>query len=108
MSAPVIGISSYLDIAQSGLWYLQAVFLPWTYGEALVKAGAVTVVLPPQPALPEAIAAVVDGLDALVVVGGADLDAARYGAVPSPHNDEPKKLRDDWELALVTEAMARG
>ena len=108
MSAPVIGISSYLDIAQSGLWDLQAVFLPWTYGEALVKAGAVTVVLPPQPALPEAIAAVVDGLDALVVVGGADLDAARYGAVPSPHNDEPKKLRDDWELALVTEASLRG
>ena len=51
MSAPVVGISSYLDIAQSGLWDLQAVFLPWTYGEALVSAGAVAVVLPPQPAL---------------------------------------------------------
>ena len=108
MSAPVVGITSYLDRAQSGVWDLEAVFLPWRYGDAFVAAGAAVVILPPQPALPDAVAAVLDGLDALVLTGGADLDAAQYGAARHPDNDDPKPQRDAWELGLVAEAMRRG
>ncbi len=108
MTTAVVGITSYLDRAQSGVWDLEAVFLPWRYGESFVAAGAAVAILPPQPALPDAVAAVLDRLDALVVTGGADLDASRYGAEPHPHNDEPKSVRDEWELALVAGALERG
>ena len=107
MSTPVVGITSYLDQAQSGVWDLEAVFLPWRYGEGFVAAGAAVVILPPQPALPDAVAAVLDGIDALVLTGGADLDATRYGKAPHPNNDNPKPERDAWELGLVEEAMRR-
>jgi len=107
MSTPVVGITSYLDQAQSGVWDLEAVFLPWRYGQGFVDAGAAVVILPPQPALPDAVAAVLDGIDALVLTGGADLDPARYGEAPHPNNDEPKPQRDSWELALVAGAALR-
>src|SRR4051794_11964357 len=108
MNSPVVGITSYLDRAQSGVWDLEAVFLPWGYGESFVKAGAAVITLPPQRALPDAVSAVLDRLDALVVTGGADLDSSRYGMPPHPSNDEPKPLRDEWELALVSGALERG
>ncbi len=108
MATPVVGITSYLDPAQSGDWDLEAVFLPWTYGEAFVAAGAAVVVLPPQPGPPNAVGAVLNGIDALVVTGGADLDSSHYGEEPHAHNDRPRPVRDAWELALVAEALRQG
>jgi putative glutamine amidotransferase len=108
MTTPLIGITSYLDRASSGVWDLEAVFLPWEYGSAFERAGAAITVLPPQAATPESVATVADRLDGIVVTGGADLDAARYGAAPHPHNDDPHPARDAWELALTAEALARG
>jgi putative glutamine amidotransferase len=108
MSTPLIGITSYLDRASSGVWDLEAVFLPWTYGESFVAAGACVAILPPQPATPDAVAAVLDRIDALVVTGGADIDATHYGAEPHPEADEPRPARDEWELALVKGALERG
>lgn len=106
MTIPVVGITSNLDRAQSGVWDTKAVFLAWRYGEAFVSAGAAVVVLPPQPASPDAVAAVLQGVDALVITGGADLDPAQYGQHPHPDNDDPKPVRDEWELELVTGAMS--
>jgi len=108
MGTPVVGITSYLDRASSGVWDLEAVFLPWRYGSAFVDAGAAVTVLPPQTATPDAVAAVLDGLDALVVTGGADLEPAHYGASPHPNDDDPKPVRDAWELALTSAALERG
>lgn len=108
MSAPLIGITSYLDRASSGVWDLEAVFLPWEYGAAFLAAGAAVAVLPPQAATPHAVATVLDRLDGLVITGGADLDPAHYGAEPHPHNDDPRPARDEWELALVAGARERG
>jgi len=108
MAIPVVGITSYREQAQSGVWDVQAVFLPWNYPEAFIGAGAAVAILPPQPALPDAVAAVLDGLDGLVVTGGQDLDPAHYGAEPHPSNDEPRDMRDWWELALAAEALKRG
>jgi putative glutamine amidotransferase len=42
-----------------------------------------------------------------VVVGGADLDAARYGETPRDENDDAVPVRDSWELALVAAARER-
>ena len=108
MGTPVVGITSYLDRASSGVWDVEAVFLPWRYGSAFVDAGAAVSVLPPQTATPDAVAAVLDGIDALVVTGGADLEPATYGASPHPSDDDPKPMRDEWELALTLAALDRG
>jgi len=107
MTAPVIGITSTLDRAQSGVWDTTAVFLHWHYGEAIITAGGVVSVLPPQPAFPDAVAAVLDGVSGLVVTGGGDLDAALYGQGEHPDNDTPHPLRDEWELALALAAVER-
>ncbi|MGC4173954.1 gamma-glutamyl-gamma-aminobutyrate hydrolase family protein [Demequina sp.] len=108
MTAPVVGLTSYLDRAQSGVWDLEAVFLPWQYGSSFTNAGAAVAILPPQPATPDAVAAALDAIDGLVVTGGADLDPVHYGAEPHPENDEPRPVRDEWELALTRGALERG
>ena len=60
------------------------------------------------PPLPDGAAEAVAGVQGLLVAGGADVDAVRYGAVPLEGSDPPRRDRDGWELALVGEALARG
>jgi putative glutamine amidotransferase len=43
----------------------------------------------------------------LVLTGGVDIDPARYGEAPHPRTQEPDADRDDLEMALLAEAMAR-
>ena len=106
-TAPVIGLTTYLEQAQTGVWNVPASFLPKVYFEAVTKAGGIAVLLPPQP-IDEAIAnRVLDGLDALIICGGKDVDPARYGQAPHPATDEPRRDRDAWEDALLTAAIAR-
>ena len=64
----------------------------------------VPVLLPPVPG----IADVLDGLDALVLSGGADLDPAAYGAAPHPHTGPVEPGRDAAEFALLAAATGRG
>jgi putative glutamine amidotransferase len=69
--------------------------------------GGVPVLLPPLAAA-DAAATVVARLDGLVVSGGADVDPARYGAVPHPRTSGWRPDRDDWELALLDAAEDAG
>jgi len=48
-----------------------------------------------------------DGLDALVVSGGTDIEAARYGQLAHARSDEPDVERDEMEAALLREALER-
>jgi len=43
-------------------------------------------------------------LDGLVLTGGADVDPARYGALPDEQLGPLEPERDDWELALLRAA----
>ena len=104
---PVIGLSTYLEPAAMGIWDRTAAVLPRVYIDAVLRAGGVPVALPPQPATPEAVAAVLDVIDALVIIGGKDVDAALYGQDAHPENDAPRPDRDAWEIALVQGAIAR-
>lgn len=104
---PVIGVTTYLEQAATGVWDVRAAFLPAVYFEAVTRAGGIAVLLPPQPAS-EAIAdRVLDGLDGLIVTGGKDVDPARYGQAPHPETDAPRRDRDAWEDALLGAAIAR-
>ncbi|MBH0129590.1 gamma-glutamyl-gamma-aminobutyrate hydrolase family protein [Salinibacterium sp. NK8237] len=104
-SRPIIGLTSYLEQAQTGVWDLPASFLPKIYFEAVTDAGGIAVLLPPQPVDDDIAASIVQGLDGLILTGGKDVDPARYGQDPHPTTDVPRKDRDALEDALVRAAI---
>jgi putative glutamine amidotransferase len=104
---PIIGLTTYLQQAQTGVWNVRASFLPEAYLDAVTNSGGIAVLLPPQPVTPEIIENVLDKLDGLIVTGGRDVDPARYGQAAHPSTDEPVADRDDWEDALLLGAIRR-
>jgi putative glutamine amidotransferase len=104
---PVIGLTTYLEQAQTGVWNVPASFLPKVYFDAVTRAGGIAVLLPPQPVDREIADRVLDGLDGLIITGGKDVDPARYGAARHPATDEPRLDRDIWEHELLTSALER-
>ena len=103
-----MGLTTYLERVQTGIWDMPAGFLPTDYFQGVIRAGGLAVLLPPQPAEAEAADRVLDGLDALVITGGYDLDPAAYGQQPHPTTDAPRTDRDAWEFALLRGALDRG
>ncbi|MCY7412393.1 MAG: gamma-glutamyl-gamma-aminobutyrate hydrolase family protein [Salinibacterium sp.] len=107
-SKPLIGLTTYLEQAQTGVWDVPASFLPKVYFDAVNRAGGIAVLLPPQPVDAEIANRVLDSLDGLIITGGKDVDPARYGQEPHPTTDTPRTDRDAWEDALLTAAIDRG
>ncbi|AKU16965.1 gamma-glutamyl-gamma-aminobutyrate hydrolase family protein [Luteipulveratus mongoliensis] len=103
MTAPVIGITCYLEAVDRDPWRGQrSVVLPERYAAHVDAAGAVPLIVPPVPDADEAWAAtVLRRVDALVLAGGADLAADHYGEQPDSHAQEPRHDRDSSELALA-------
>jgi putative glutamine amidotransferase len=106
-SSPVIGLTTYLQQAKTGVWDVRASFLPEVYLDAVTKSGGIAVLLPPQPVTSEIVERVLDGLDGLIVTGGRDVDPARYGQAAHPSTDAPAPDRDAWEDALLLAAIKR-
>lgn len=102
--APVIGITAYAETARWGPWEQPYTLVPENYVTSMQAAGAHVVVLPAEPDPTEVVAR----LDGLIVAGGADLDAALYGAEPHATNDVPRSARDAHELAAYRAARERG
>ena len=102
MSKPIIGIGS--DVAQKNGERDRA-FVYSTYIESLKRAGAVPVLIPPQP---ENAADVLDGLDGLLLAGGDDCDPSAYGEEkhPSCETMDPRRQQNDVGLARL--ARQRG
>jgi gamma-glutamyl-gamma-aminobutyrate hydrolase PuuD len=103
-SGPLVGLTAYCERAAFGVWDVEAVLLPRSYTDMVADAGGVPVLLPPRP---EA-AAAVDRLDAVLLAGGADIAADRYGSLPDPRAGAPRPDRDATELAVLERALARG
>ena len=104
---PVIGLTTYLEQARQGVWDVKAAFLPQQYFDAVTASGGIAVLLPPQPASADAAAAVLDGLDGLILTGGLDVEPELYGAERHPLTDPARPDRDAWELALFEGAQER-
>jgi putative glutamine amidotransferase len=102
MPRPVIGLSCYLEPAQWGAWQMPAALLPQWYLDLFHEAGADVVLLPPGGG-----AEVIDRLDGLALVGGADVDARLYGQPSDQTADAPRETRDATELALYRRARDR-
>ncbi|WP_424448540.1 gamma-glutamyl-gamma-aminobutyrate hydrolase family protein [Microbacterium arborescens] len=105
---PIIGLTTYLERAKQGVWDVRASFLPQQYFDSVTASGGVAVLLPPQPSPEAAAAAVLNGLDGLVLTGGLDVQPELYGAERHPLTDPARPDRDDWELALLRGARRRG
>ncbi len=102
MDLPVIGITAYSARASWGAWDAEAVLLPRPYVEAVARAGAVPVVLPP---VPDVVAGALGRIDGLIVAGGPDVEPSRYGETPGAHTQPPNRDRDASELLLLGEAI---
>lgn len=77
------------------------------YAAAVIAAGGLPVILPPF--LPPAAAGPLgDAIDGVLLSGGADIDPARYGAVPHPALGTVEPDRDDFDLAMIHASRARG
>lgn len=103
MTKPLIGIGS--DVAQHEGERDRA-FVYTTYVDALRRAGAIPVLIPPQP---ENAAEVLDDLDGLVLAGGEDCDPAAYGEERHPSVEltmDPRRQENDLTLARL--ARERG
>ena len=104
----MVGLTTYRQRAQSGVWDVDAVFLPAVYLDAVTEAGGIAALLPPQPADDAAAERAIAGIDGLIITGGRDIDPSMYGHDPHPATDQPARDRDAWEFALLDAALRRG
>jgi gamma-glutamyl-gamma-aminobutyrate hydrolase PuuD len=100
---PIIGITTYLVPAAWGAWNLEAALVPASYVSSVSRAGGVPLLVPPGALVDETLA-VVDGL---VFSGGSDLDPELYDDVVHAETNGIVRERDDFELALMQEALVR-
>jgi putative glutamine amidotransferase len=107
-STPLVGLTTYRQEASWGPWQRPAALLPVSYIDCVAAAGGRPLLLPPSegPGGSDPSAeTVVSVLDALVLVGGGDIDPALYGASPHPATAGVNRRRDENELALVAAAL---
>jgi putative glutamine amidotransferase len=94
---PLIGISaSFHDFGDYGAVGVQ---------RPLLAAGGLPVTL---PQLPEAIADVLERVDALILAPGRDIEPSRYGQEADPLLAPTEPRRDEFELALAPAALEAG
>jgi putative glutamine amidotransferase len=107
MGTPVIGLCAAVERARWGVWDQSAVLLPRSYIRAVQSAGAVALVLPPDPAVTADPDPVLDLIDGLLLAGGVDVDPELYGAARAPQTQHSVRERDEFEIALTRRALER-
>ncbi|MGI9098697.1 MAG: gamma-glutamyl-gamma-aminobutyrate hydrolase family protein [Solirubrobacteraceae bacterium] len=107
MARPTIGICMPLERARWGAWHLDAFLLPRSYVDAVHRAGAMALLLAPDPELVDDPDEVLDRIDGLMLAGGADIDPGAYGAQAHPETIGSVPARDAFEVALVHRALER-
>jgi putative glutamine amidotransferase len=100
-----IGICAVRERARWAFWDQTAHLVADTYVAAVQAAGAHAVLLTVGDRAPEAL---LDRVDGLMVIGGADLDPEVYGQARSEHTEHTYRERDDFERALTRAAIERG
>lgn len=110
MRKPRIGIVSDLREVDVGAWRrLPAMLVPVTYVNAVVAAGGLPVVIPPQGQEAEEIDVLLEGIAGLLLIGGRDLDPSLYADEAHPRTDgvdELSRARDSFERLVLHTALA--
>lgn len=102
MTKPIIGIGT--DV-QSPTGERERAFIYLTYVEALRRAGAIPVLVPPQP---ENAKEIVDELDGVLLAGGEDCDPALFGEQRHPTVEPMDPRRQTNDVSLAEAARERG
>jgi putative glutamine amidotransferase len=102
MTKPLIGIGSDISITPGKR---DRAFAYTTYIDSLRRAGAIPVLIPPQP---ENAREIVDELDGLVLAGGDDCDPAVYGEEKHPSVEPMDARRQEGDITLAKIARDRG
>jgi putative glutamine amidotransferase len=102
---PMIGICAALEPASWSFWQQEAVLVAHAYAKAVRAAGGIPVALVPEELDVLDARTLVDRIDGLLLIGGADVDPATYGAPRSPRTETTCPLRDRFETTLVREAL---
>src|SRR5437763_5182326 len=104
-SEPVIGICAVRERARWGFWDQTAPLVADTCVSSVQRTGAIAVLLPVDARAPRELLDVIDGL---LLIGGADIDPSSYGAPRDPQLESTYRDRDDFEIALLEGAVERG
>ncbi len=102
-ACPRIAVTAYLEVVRWGAWERAAAIVPRVYLDAVVRAGGTPILLPPV----RSDVSVLDLFDALVLIGGPDIEPASYGKRPHPTVVRTRPQRDAHETALVHAALER-
>lgn len=102
---PIIGITSQPMTNGFAAGDIASHVVAHTYPDAVLAAGGVPVLLAPVPLT--LVPRVVERIDGLVLTGGGDIEAHRYGMENHPTMRRMDFDRDEFEIALVREARAR-
>ena len=102
MTKPLIGIGSDVYVQEGDR---DRAFVYTTYVDSLRRAGAIPVLIPPQP---ENAAEVVEDLDGLLLAGGDDCDPAAYGEQRHPTVEPMDPRRQVNDLSLAKLAREKG
>jgi putative glutamine amidotransferase len=104
---PLIVIPAALERARFGAWDVPCALTPFSYLEAVQRAGGAAILVAPDPLHVEHPERILDLADGLLLAGGADLDPATYGEEPGPFTTGFVPARDELELALTRAAITR-
>jgi putative glutamine amidotransferase len=109
MPRPLIGVCAAVENASFGVWKDEpATLLPLSYARAIHGAGGMMAMLPPDRRATENPDELLDRIDALVLGGGADIDAEIQGVEAHPETVGTNPDRDNFEIALARSALERG
>lgn len=103
MRRPRIGLTTYWQQAQWGVWDNIAALVPGNYIKSVIAAGGTPLLLPPVATD----TSVLELLDGLIVIGGVDVDPANYAQDPHPLTASQPE-RDDHDITLTAAAIDLG
>jgi len=108
---PLIGLTAYRQTTSWWAWERDAALVPGCYLDMVWQAGGQPLVVPPvagdDAAVAGGAASVAGALDGLVLIGGGDVHATRYGQQTDPRAGGTNDDRDRVELALLAAALER-
>jgi putative glutamine amidotransferase len=105
---PLIGINSEYRSAQKGVPALSISFAG--YYDSLLQAGALPVVIPPfkeDADLDDNLAQILDTVDGVVLIGGADLDPMKDGFMRHPSVKLLDERRETFDRFLMDKIAER-
>ena len=106
VTQPLVAVPAYrLPAGRVTSWHVGCFAVPEPYVQAIRRAGMTPVILPETDL--EAVASMLDMFDAVLLLGGGDVDPSRYGGDMHDEVYGVDPHRDELEISLVREAERR-